>query len=203
MTLAEKAGCLFVTMAGMDGDGELDEVPGPSGPLSLVMNANSEMVVNRRMNHFNVVQAPSALAMATWNNNLPRLAERTRLGIPVTVASDPRHVSSNNVGAGIVFQHLAADHFAAIGNPDYAAQGRAAQRRSLVLLKNEGLLPLASTQKIYLSGFGDEVSVPDLPTVDRPEDADVIVQKLLTNPAANTCSKWASTRGGSISRRKN
>ena len=29
--------------------------------------------------------------VAKWNNNLQRLAESTRLGVPVTIYSDPRH----------------------------------------------------------------------------------------------------------------
>ena len=39
--------------------------------------------------------------MATWNNNIQQLAERTRLGIPVTIASDPRHSARENAGASI------------------------------------------------------------------------------------------------------
>ena len=34
--------------------------------------------------------------MAEWYNNLQHLAERSRLGIPVTLASDPRNQFSNN-----------------------------------------------------------------------------------------------------------
>ena len=53
------------------------------------------------MNHFNIFQAPSAKAVAKWYNNIQKLAERTRLGIPVTLASDPRHGSGENPGASI------------------------------------------------------------------------------------------------------
>ena len=49
------------------------------------------------MNHFNLWQIPSAQAVAAWHNNLQRFAEQTRLGIPVTIASDPRNHFSNNI----------------------------------------------------------------------------------------------------------
>jgi beta-glucosidase len=34
--------------------------------------------------------------MAEWHNRLQRLAESTRLGIPITISSDPRHAFSDN-----------------------------------------------------------------------------------------------------------
>ncbi|MEM8968654.1 MAG: glycoside hydrolase family 3 N-terminal domain-containing protein [Bacteroidota bacterium] len=101
MTLEEKAGTMFITIIGMNEDGSLNEVPSPSAPFAALLGGNSTLVVKKKMNHFNTVQASSAQAMATWNNNIQKLAERTRLGIPVTVATDPRHVASNNIGAGI------------------------------------------------------------------------------------------------------
>ncbi|MEM9676002.1 MAG: glycoside hydrolase family 3 protein, partial [Bacteroidota bacterium] len=101
MTLEEKAGTMFINMIGMNEDGSLNEVPSPSAPFAALLGGNSTLVVEKKMNHFNTIQAPSARAVATWNNNIQKLAERTRLGIPVTIASDPRHVASNNIGAGI------------------------------------------------------------------------------------------------------
>lgn len=102
MTLEEKAGMLFITMIAMNEDGSLLERPTPSNPFSFASPINSEMVVNRRMNHFNVTQIGSPRATATWVNNIQKLAERTRLGIPVTIASDPRHAFSNNPAANLL-----------------------------------------------------------------------------------------------------
>lgn len=102
MTVEEKAGAMFITMAGMNSDGSLNEVPITGAFFAAVFGANSTMVVQKKMNHFNLIQSTSAQAMATWNNNIQKLAERTRLGIPITVASDPRHVGQDNVGASIV-----------------------------------------------------------------------------------------------------
>ena len=101
MTLEEKAGLLFITMISMNGDGSLNEVPSISEPLTFLLESNSSMLAKKKMNHFNIIQATSPKAMATWNNNIQRLAERTRLGIPVTIASDPRHAARENAGASI------------------------------------------------------------------------------------------------------
>ena len=101
MTLEEKAGLMFITMAGMDTDGALGESPVFNDPITFMLESNTTMVAQKNMNHFNIVQSTSAKAMATWNNNIQQLAECTRLGIPVTIASDPRHSARENAGASI------------------------------------------------------------------------------------------------------
>jgi beta-glucosidase len=97
MTLEEKAGCMFITMAGMTSDGSLSE----TNPISFLLDANSTLVLAKKMNHLNTLQSPSPEAMVRWNNNIQKLAERTRLGIPVTLATDPRHGVPNAPGASI------------------------------------------------------------------------------------------------------
>ncbi len=101
MTLEEKAGMMFIAMIGMNADGSLMERPLLSEPLSFILKTNSEMVAKLKMNHFNTVQDIPADKMAKWNNHIQRLAERTRLGIPVTLASDPRHAARDNPGANV------------------------------------------------------------------------------------------------------
>ncbi|HEY4568641.1 MAG TPA: glycoside hydrolase family 3 N-terminal domain-containing protein, partial [Kribbella sp.] len=64
--------------------------------------STSDMVGNKKMNTFNVLQGTKPRLMAEWYNRLQALAESTRLGIPVTIASDPRHsygVSDNPVAS--------------------------------------------------------------------------------------------------------
>jgi beta-glucosidase len=61
------------------------------GPFS-----TSERVAARLINQFNVLRAGGARPMAEWHNRLQELAEQTRLGIPVTISSDPRHAFSDN-----------------------------------------------------------------------------------------------------------
>ena len=121
MNLEEKAGLMFITMIGMGEDGSLMEQPILTEPLSFVLKPNSELVSNRLMNHFNTVQSLPADKMAAWNNSIQKLAERTRLGIPVTIATDPRHGAGNNPGGQhcnrILFQM--AFFFRSCGNPRY------------------------------------------------------------------------------------
>jgi beta-glucosidase len=54
------------------------------------------MLFSKHITHFNIFTGTDKKGMALWYNNLQKLAERTRLGIPVTIASDPRHSYSNN-----------------------------------------------------------------------------------------------------------
>jgi beta-glucosidase len=96
MTLEEKAGLMFHSMIGMNLDGTLVEEKGPFNPTS-----TSELVAGRLINHFNVYLVAQPVEMATWYNRLQKLAERTRLGIPVTISSDPAHAFSKNPATGI------------------------------------------------------------------------------------------------------
>ncbi|WP_029289183.1 glycoside hydrolase family 3 N-terminal domain-containing protein [Cellulomonas sp. HZM] len=93
MTLEEKAGQLFQHMVT---SGSLDE-----GAFGLP--SAREYVVDKHMTHVNVLQAPpTAREFAQWHNDLQELAASTRLGIPVTVASDPRHAFTDNPGAALL-----------------------------------------------------------------------------------------------------
>jgi len=97
MTLAEKAGMLFHTIVGMNKDGTIMEKMGmfPFPPTS-------DMIARRLMNHFNLLEGTTPRHMAEWHNRIQKLAEQTRLGIPVTISSDPRHAFSNNPLTGIL-----------------------------------------------------------------------------------------------------
>lgn len=106
MTLEEKAGMMFITMMATSMDGELMEIPSLSNPISMAFGANSTMVVEKKMNHFNLLMTPSPDKLVKWHNNLQKMAERTRLGIPITIASDPRHGTKQNVGAGIAMKEF-------------------------------------------------------------------------------------------------
>jgi beta-glucosidase len=85
MTLAEKAGLMFQSMAPFNFGG---------------MPTGEELIATEQMSHFNVVGGGSPRAMAEWQNALQQAAEQTRLGIPVTISTDPRHAFTNNPGAG-------------------------------------------------------------------------------------------------------
>ena len=101
MTLEEKAGSMFITMAAMNSDGSLSETQSITNPISYIVEGNTAMVLGKNMNHLNTLQSTSPEAMVTWHNNIQKLAERTRLGIPITLATDPRHGVPNAPGASI------------------------------------------------------------------------------------------------------
>ncbi len=97
MTLEEKAGQMFhaISFGGADVD------PG-----------TQDLISTRLMSHFNVHQLPDARAAARWHNRLQELAAQTRLGIPITVSTDPRHAFAENQGAS-----FAAGFFSAWPEP--------------------------------------------------------------------------------------
>ncbi|WP_419703058.1 glycoside hydrolase family 3 protein [Promicromonospora sp. NFX87] len=97
MTLQEKAGLLFQTMISMGPDGQLSD-----GDSVFGLPSNKEYLTGRLMSHFNILSAaPTVEAMATWYNRLQELAATTRLGIPVTISSDPRHSYTDNPLLGV------------------------------------------------------------------------------------------------------
>jgi beta-glucosidase len=106
MTLEEKAGALFVNIIGTTPDGEPMETPVFSTDpinfmMSFVIPSNSEMIARKKMNSFNILVSLKADLMAKYNNAVQKMAERTRLGIPVTIATDPRHGTETNPGAAL------------------------------------------------------------------------------------------------------
>ena len=106
MSLEEKAGTMFITMIGMTPEGTpIDKPFIPEGPMDLMfikgMPTASELMVDKRMNSFNIIHPYDPEILVRFNNSIQKLAERSRLGIPVTIASDPRHGTENNPGAAI------------------------------------------------------------------------------------------------------
>ncbi len=97
MSLEEKTGLMFHTIIGANPDGSLAEQPGPFSAVS-----TSELILGKKMSHFNVHQLPPPSLAAEWHNRLQKLAECTRLGIPVTISSDPRHAFTRNPALGMV-----------------------------------------------------------------------------------------------------
>ncbi|MFE3998262.1 glycoside hydrolase family 3 protein [Nocardioides sp. YIM B13467] len=50
--------------------------------------------------HFNVLGGEDSSAVAAWHNTLQEIAESTRLGIPITLSTDPRHGFRSNLFTG-------------------------------------------------------------------------------------------------------
>jgi beta-glucosidase len=98
MTPEEKAGLLFINGARVNDDGSIGDKPA-TGTFAFAPNA-LRLVREDHMTHFNLWAIPSPTALARWYNAMQQyLQDSTRLGIPMTVASDPRNHFSNNVFA--------------------------------------------------------------------------------------------------------
>lgn len=100
MSLEEKAGQMFINGAPINKDGSLDFNPALVSGFAARLPAAKDNVAGLNMTHFNLWQIPDNPAIAAmWHNKLQKFAATTRLGIPVTIASDPRNHFSNNIFA--------------------------------------------------------------------------------------------------------
>ncbi|RAX46828.1 glycoside hydrolase family 3 protein [Arthrobacter sp. AQ5-06] len=97
MTLEEKASLFFQTMITIGQNGELSE-----GDPGLGRIGTSELVLGLGLTHFNLLgDASSAAQMANWHDLLQELAASSRLGIPITLSTDPRHSFTDNPGTAM------------------------------------------------------------------------------------------------------
>jgi beta-glucosidase len=90
MTLEEKAGMMFYSPTKVNSDGSIEDRPGKDMLSSLSPAAITE-IDQRHITHFNLFQVPAIDSLAIWYNHIQKHAEQTRLGIPITIASDPRN----------------------------------------------------------------------------------------------------------------
>lgn len=91
LPLEDKAGLMFHPLAGI---GAFD-APGPIGYPS------TQTLLDRRINHVNILQAPHARDIAQWVNAVQAAALTQPFAIPFTISSDPRHAFGNNPGTGV------------------------------------------------------------------------------------------------------
>ncbi|MFC9592721.1 glycoside hydrolase family 3 protein [Streptomyces sp. NPDC056944] len=118
MTLEEKAGQLFHTMLMMNADGSpVTEADGETLELT-----TPQLVEDLQLTHFNLLGTYGAREMALWHNAIQEMAAGTRLGIPVSLSTDPRHAFTDNIGAsfnsGAFSAWPEALGLAAIGDPE-------------------------------------------------------------------------------------
>jgi beta-glucosidase len=147
MTLEEKAGMMFINGVKVNDDGSLDDKPGGQGMMARAPQA-SKLMAEKKMNHFNLWGIPGPKAVATWYNNVQKFAEeKTRLGIPATVASDPRNSFNEAifaVAANSFSQWPEQLGFAAIGDENLMRQhGDIARQEYLAVGIREALHPMA------------------------------------------------------------
>ena len=98
MNIEEKAGMMFINGVNINDDGTLEKRRDAKGMAARLPPA-AEYIREKKMNHFNYWQVPGVKALAEGYNAMQKMAEESRLGIPVTIASDPRHYFSNNIFA--------------------------------------------------------------------------------------------------------
>lgn len=97
LSLEEKVGLMFQTVIETGEAGSLLESPG-----MISKSATSTVVLQKRMNHFNVHGLGTPRESARWANHLQELALQTPHGIPVTVSTDPRHAFTQNSGTSFL-----------------------------------------------------------------------------------------------------
>ena len=99
MTIEEKAGMMFINGARINEDGSLGSQPQRGGGMGFGSSAD-DLIRNKKMNHFNLWAIPKIESLAIWYNNIQKFVQdSTRLGIPVTIASDPRNAFNENIFA--------------------------------------------------------------------------------------------------------
>ena len=93
MTIEEKIGLMFSPMMRAGKKGKLQE------KKTLFSKFGTSDIISRKMiNTFATFASGSPTEFVKWHNAFQKVAERTRLGIPITLCSDPRHeyVESDN-----------------------------------------------------------------------------------------------------------
>jgi len=138
MTVEEKTGMLFHFPIAMNKDGTLLEKPRFNNIFSFMSPSSSSLLLKKLITHFNVYLVADPGNMATWYNSVQKLAERTRLGIPVTISSDPRHSYSSGaanfasahfskwcepIGFGAIGDSMFVTRFGDIARQEYLAVG--------------------------------------------------------------------------------
>jgi len=107
MTLDEKAGLMFHPPVEIGADGS-------------IASGTEQSIAEQHLNHYNIYAAPPPRHHAEWHNRLQEIAASTRLGIPVTISSDPRHAYGESSGASGVSEGLSSwpepVGFAAVGD---------------------------------------------------------------------------------------
>jgi beta-glucosidase len=103
MMLEEKAGMMMQPAPIIGADGDIVEIPFLTDDnLILNLEPTSHTIFKRYVNHFFIIEMAEANKMARWYNNIQKMAQQTRLGIPITISSDPRHgLETDNPATGV------------------------------------------------------------------------------------------------------
>ncbi len=97
MSLEEKVGMFWHPPIGTGRKGRVLRRPAMLSPAS-----SYDIIINQKVRHFNLYQVPNPKFLARWNNRIQKIAEKDRLGIPITLSSDPRNGISNFLGENLL-----------------------------------------------------------------------------------------------------
>jgi beta-glucosidase len=137
MTLEEKAGMMFYVMARVNADGTIEEKPAKDFLSSLSAVGVNE-IDQRHITHLNLLTVPAPDTLAMWYNRMQQYEEKTRLGILLTIASDPRNQSAGGffsasaktfsiwpdpLGLAALGDEKTMEQFADISRQEYLAVG--------------------------------------------------------------------------------
>ncbi|HBY85924.1 MAG TPA: beta-glucosidase [Colwellia sp.] len=135
MNIEEKAGLMFQPPMTFGENAEIIE------GMNMSMGYGTYDIINSRLvNHFNLMGSAPIDEMARWHNEIQKLAEQTRLGIPVSISTDPRHSLRDGksatsvrtegfslwpepIGFGAIGDEAVAEEFGRIANIEYRAVG--------------------------------------------------------------------------------
>ncbi len=92
MNLEEKVGLMWHPPIGV---GKKGEIVGKPSIETMSFSSNYDLVVTKKISHFNLFTIPKSPLMAAWYNTIQNIAGQTRLGIPLTISTDPRHGIAN------------------------------------------------------------------------------------------------------------
>jgi len=139
MTIEEKAGLMFFGTLSINKDGTVSESPRIGSLPSFLNPGTTEKILSKNINHFYTIQVVGKRENALWHNRIQKLSEKTRLGIPITLATDPRNHFSGNplasafagdlslfpepLGLGAIGDSLLVAQFADIARQEYLAMG--------------------------------------------------------------------------------
>jgi beta-glucosidase len=134
MTIKEKAGSMFIDIVKVSFENESIK-----NTLPIPIPDAYEMMSNYSMNHIHIIDEYDPKKMLEWYNDIQKVAENSRLGIPITLASNPRHgVQSSSLdgsqisyfsnwpsdlGLGAIGDEKIVEEFADIVRQEYNAIG--------------------------------------------------------------------------------
>jgi len=137
MTLEEKAGMMFYSPVRVNADGSIEDKPAKDF-LASISPVGITQIDKNHITHFNLFGVPAPDTLAMWYNSIQKYEEKTRLGIPLTIASDPRNQGSAGIfamsaktfsmwpdplGLAAVGDDKLTEQFADISRQEYLAVG--------------------------------------------------------------------------------